>query len=65
MAAFHNRMPVILASETFDEWLAGTVEQTAGLLRWYVAEELEAYPISRWVDNPRNKRAELLGAAED
>jgi putative SOS response-associated peptidase YedK len=41
MAALHNRMPVILASEIFDEWPAGTVEQAAGLLRWYMVEELE------------------------
>jgi putative SOS response-associated peptidase YedK len=53
----HNRMPVILQVKDYDLWLDTEVQQKEllqPLLRAYPSEELEAYPVSRWVNSPRN-----------
>ncbi len=60
MAPLHDRMPVILAPGAFEGWLVGSPEQAAGLLKPYAGEDLEVYPVSRRVNNPRNDDAELL-----
>jgi putative SOS response-associated peptidase YedK len=51
----HNRMPVILGPEDYDVWLDPEfeeVERLQSLLRAYPSEEMEAYPVSRWVNTP-------------
>jgi putative SOS response-associated peptidase YedK len=63
MAQLHNRMPVILAPETFDWWMTGSTDEVGQLLVACPSEELEAYPISRQVNNPRNEGPELLRPA--
>jgi putative SOS response-associated peptidase YedK len=60
MAQLHNRMPVILDSECFDWWMTGPRDEVGQLLVPCPPEELEAYPISRQVNNPRNEGPELL-----
>ena len=54
----HNRMPVILPPEDYDLWL-DTGAQHPGevqlLLRPYPAEEMTFYPVSSYVNNPRNE----------
>jgi putative SOS response-associated peptidase YedK len=53
----HHRMPVILPPETYDLWLDPAVreaEQLLSLLVPYPTEEMEAYPVSRRVNNPSN-----------
>ena len=53
----HHRMPVILPPETYDLWLDPTVreaEQLLSLLIPYPPEDMEAYPVSRRVNNPSN-----------
>ncbi len=55
---FHNRMPVILSPEYYEPWLDPEVDDVDVLqpmLKAYPAEEMEAYPISRWVNNPDNE----------
>jgi len=54
METIHNRMPVILDSEDYDDWLhPGTNPQTAlHLLRPYPADEMIAYPVSPHVNSP-------------
>lgn len=57
MRLIHNRMPVILAPPDYDIWLDPTVQQTETLqamLMPYPPESMEAYPVSRLVNNPRN-----------
>jgi putative SOS response-associated peptidase YedK len=58
MQPLHHRMPVILQSETADEWLAGANEYLQ------VAAErtpsLQAWPVNRRVNNARNQGAELI-----
>ena len=53
----HHRMPVILPPETYDLWLDSDVRETEQLLSLmvpYPTEEMEAYPVSRRVNNPSN-----------
>ncbi len=57
----HDRMPVILPREAEGEWLDPTESETAlkSLLVPY-AGEMEAVPIGKAVNNPRNDGPELL-----
>ena len=53
----HHRMPVILPPETYDLWLDPAVreaEQLLSVLVPYPTEDMEAYPVSRRVNNPSN-----------
>ncbi len=53
----HHRMAVILAPEDYDLWLDPAiqeVERLQPLLRAYPPEGMEAYPVSRMVNNPAN-----------
>jgi putative SOS response-associated peptidase YedK len=53
----HDRMPVILSPNAYGLWLDPDVEdgtRLQSLLRPYPADEMEAYPISTLVNNPRN-----------
>lgn len=59
----HNRMPVILAPTSYDQWLDPTFQQAEplkALLRPYPSEELTAYPISTLVNDPRNDVPQVL-----
>lgn len=56
MAPIHNRMPVILEKEDYDMWLdpGDNPQQALHLLRPYPAEKMAAYPVSTFVNSPRN-----------
>lgn len=59
VARVHNRMPVILPQENWNAWVDrenGNVE----LLKPSRADDLEAYPVSKAVNNPKNDSPELL-----
>jgi putative SOS response-associated peptidase YedK len=60
MAPIHDRMPVILPPAANEQAAA----DMTSLLRPYPAEELEAYPVSRRVNSPRNEGAGLVERAE-
>jgi len=63
IAPIHNRMPVILAPASYDQWLDPTFQQAEplkALLRPYPSEELTAYPISTLVNDPRNDAPQVL-----
>ena len=57
---FHDRMPVIVATEDYDTWLTGTPEQASTLLKPYPADEMRAYPVGSQVNNAKNDSAELV-----
>lgn len=63
----HERMPVVLADEDWDRWLdpactdAGKLQE---LLRPYDPKALEAWPVSRQVNAPKNQGPELIAPAE-
>ena len=55
-AEIHDRMPVILPAGAYDVWLdpeAGR-DELYGLLAPYPEDEMEAYPVSRFVNSPQN-----------
>ncbi len=57
MERIHHRMPVILQTCDYDTWLNPSIqtpELLSSLLQPYPPEEMEAYPVSTMVNNPRN-----------
>lgn len=59
----HNRMPVILAPDCYDQWLDPdnqSPEFITPLLRPYNAEEMALYPVGAVVNNPRNDCPECI-----
>jgi putative SOS response-associated peptidase YedK len=63
MAQIHNRMPVILAPDAYEQWLdpaERSPDQLNGLLRPYPAELMTAYPVSRLVNSPQNDTPALI-----
>lgn len=52
----HARMPVILPPGHYDAWLDPEAEreELVSLLVTYEGDDLEAYPVSRFVNSPRN-----------
>jgi putative SOS response-associated peptidase YedK len=63
IARIHDRMPCILDPKDYDAWMDPEVteaERLLPLLRPYPAEKMEAYPVSRRVNSPRNQGAELV-----
>ena len=62
MAQIHNRMPVIVEPEDFDLWLEPGPDpsQAMHLFRPYPAHKMAAYPVSTFVNNPRNDAPEAI-----
>jgi putative SOS response-associated peptidase YedK len=53
----HDRMPVIVAPADFGQWLdpAANPRALQALLRPHPPEAMEAYPVTTFVNNPRNE----------
>jgi len=63
VAKVHDRAPVILPPAAYEQWLDPDNQNVAALNRLLVpcdADDLEAFPVSRDVSNPRNKGPECL-----
>ncbi|MBA3613345.1 MAG: SOS response-associated peptidase [Nitrospirales bacterium] len=63
MEPIHHRMPVILSFKDYADWLDPSfqfVERINAMLRPYPSEEMEAYPVSQLVNNPRNDQPECV-----
>ncbi len=59
----HHRMAVILGPEDYDLWLDPAIQEVGRLqplLRVYPPEGMEAYPVSRMVNNPANDHPECV-----
>jgi putative SOS response-associated peptidase YedK len=59
----HARMPVILPRGFHDDWLAphaDAAEWLQSALRPYPAEEMEAVPVSTWVNDARHEGLECI-----
>jgi putative SOS response-associated peptidase YedK len=56
MGQIHNRMPVLLEPEDYEDWLepGDEPEQGLHLLRPFPPHKMAAYPVSTIVNNPRN-----------
>jgi putative SOS response-associated peptidase YedK len=58
LATFHHRMPLVLAPSAWEAWLADWPSDPAARLAEQVAAspgEFEFYPVSRYVNAPRNQ----------
>ena len=66
VAPIHDRMPVIVAPEARAYWLAADAEPAdlTALLRPYPESEMEAYPVSRLVNTPKNDTPECVQPAD-
>ncbi|MCG6939124.1 MAG: SOS response-associated peptidase [Gammaproteobacteria bacterium] len=61
MRPIHERMPVILNAEVFDDWLRSDDSASMqALLQPYTGTDIEMYPVSREVNYPKNNYARLL-----
>lgn len=59
-APIHNRMPVILEGKDRQAWMDPENKDVAKLLQPYGGKGLEAYPVSTYVNAPKNTDARCL-----
>ena len=60
VSAIHDRMPVILAAEDYDRWLANIEPDPRDLLVPFPAQPMKMWPISTRVNKPANDDAAIL-----
>ena len=62
MRPIHNRMPVIIEPEDFEMWLdpGPQPNEALHLLRPFSPENMAAYPVSTFVNNPRNESPDCI-----
>ena len=61
MQPIHERMPVILKPDLFDDWLeSNDTDHLQDMLQPYEDTDIEMYPVSRAVNNPKNDWVELV-----
>lgn len=65
MGSIHDRMPVVLPRDEETEWLTAGPEDRAAMCRPYPDADLEAYPISRRVNDPSNDDPAVVEPAAD
>jgi putative SOS response-associated peptidase YedK len=65
MALIHDRMPVIVPPDSWQDWLAAPVEEIQSLVAPCPAELLQAWPISRRVSKTAADDAGLIEPAVD
>jgi putative SOS response-associated peptidase YedK len=66
MDEIHHRMPVILPRENYGAWLDPGFEEKEALtdlLRPYLSDGMEAYPVSRRVNKPSNNEPSVVEPA--
>lgn len=59
-ARVHDRMPVIIAPADYAAWLDPANGRAGGLMRPYPESAMEAWPVSRRVNTPREDDAALI-----
>jgi len=60
LAAMHDRMPVIIAPETYERWLDVASDDIGDLLLPFPANAMTWYPVSTRVNSVRNEGPELI-----
>ncbi|KAA3644543.1 MAG: SOS response-associated peptidase [Chloroflexi bacterium] len=63
VSRIHNRMPVVIHPDNYDEWLdpaEKTNDQLKHLFASFPAEEMMAYPVTRDVGSPANNHPGLI-----
>jgi putative SOS response-associated peptidase YedK len=66
MKEIHSRMPVILPRSEYKNWLEiSDTDILVSLLKPYDPKKMEAYPVSKMVNSPRNDSPELHRRIKD
>lgn len=68
MAAIHDRMPVIIRPEDYSAWIdpnLNDIIRIQSMARPYPERLMEAYPISRKIDNPQHDAPDLIEPAQE
>lgn len=63
MRPIHERMPVILDSKNYEQWLdpeTKKIELLQSFLQPYPSKEMSAYPVSTKVNSPKSDRPECI-----
>ncbi len=63
VGGIHHRMPVILPPEDYEVWLDSSIREAdplLPLLEPYPPGDMEAYPVSRFVNKPSNDEARCI-----
>lgn len=62
MEPIHNRMPVIIAPADYETWILpkADLDELNSLMQPFPAGQMEAYPVSQAVNNPRNNGPECI-----
>lgn len=61
-SGYHDRMPVVLTEDQFDDWSRGSMEIATGLMRLYEGD-IDIWEVDPAVGNVRNNRPELMERA--
>jgi putative SOS response-associated peptidase YedK len=64
VADLHHRMAVVLPEDREREWLSAAPEETSELLQPYPADQMQAYPVSKTVNDPSNETPEVVERVE-
>lgn len=65
IALVHDRMPVILPEESYDDWLSIDSDDSTdlqSLLKPFPSDQMKAYPVGTEVNKPSQDRPELIEA---
>jgi putative SOS response-associated peptidase YedK len=60
LAPYHHRMPVIIDTDNYKEWLDKSNRDVRELLRPFSADEMDSYTVSKTVNSPANNSADLI-----
>jgi putative SOS response-associated peptidase YedK len=63
-AQFHNRMPLVLESDTWDLWMKGELDAAAALMKPANEDILSERVVSKAVGNVKNNGPDLLASTE-
>lgn len=64
LASIHDRMPLVLRSDTFHDWLHGSPDDAMAIALSAPDAAVEAHPVDRAVGNVRNDRPELIAPVQ-
>jgi putative SOS response-associated peptidase YedK len=65
MAPIHDRMPVLVAPQHWQSWLAAPADEIRPLVVPYPANEMRAWPVSRRVSRTTDDDSGLIEPASD
>jgi putative SOS response-associated peptidase YedK len=65
VATLHDRMPVVLAPDSFAAWLDSSVKDARPILAGATADGLTCYPVSFAVNSVRNDEPKLIERVSD